>query len=106
MLPLPEAVSALNDFQPHIIVGPPSLLGFLADERQGGRLRIKPGRLISVAGVLEPHDRERLEAAFDAPVHQIYQTTEGLLSVSCVKGSLNIQQDGVVLQLEPLPATN
>jgi len=60
MLPVPEAVSALNDFQPHIIVGPPSLLGFLVDERQGGSLRIKPGRLISVAEVLEPHDRERL----------------------------------------------
>ncbi len=106
MLPLPEAVSALNDFQPHIIVGPPSLLGFLADERQGGRLRIKPGRLISVAEVLEPHDRERLEATFDAPVHQIYQSTEGLLAVSCVKGSLHIQEDVVVLQLEPLPGSN
>ena len=106
MLPLPEVVSALNDFQPHIIVGPPSLLGFLVDERQGGRLRIKPGRLISVAEVLEPHDRERLEATFDAPVHQIYQSTEGLLAVSCVKGSLHIQEDVVILQLEPLPGSN
>jgi putative adenylate-forming enzyme len=106
MLPLAEAVSALNDFQPHIIVGPPSLLGFLADERQGARLRIKPGRLISVAEVLEPHDRERLEATFDAPVHQIYQCTEGLLAVSCAQGSLHIQEDVVILQLEPLPGSN
>jgi len=69
-------------------------------------LRIKPGRLISAAEVLEPHDRERLEAAFDAPVHQIYHSTEGLLAVSCVKGSLHIQEDVVVLQLEPLPGSN
>src|SRR5215471_18637300 len=32
MLPLAEAVAALNNFRPHIIVGPPSLLGLLAEE--------------------------------------------------------------------------
>jgi putative adenylate-forming enzyme len=106
MLPLAEAVSELNDFRPDIIVGPPSLLGFLADAYEGGHLRARPGRLISVAEVLEPHDRQRLESTFNAPVHQIYQCTEGLLAASCARGSLHIQEDVVILQLEPLPGSN
>lgn len=102
MLPLPEAVSALNTFQPDIIVGPPSLLAFLADERVQGKLRSQPERLISVAEVLEPHDKALLETVFQAPVQQIYQCTEGLLAVSCAHGSLHIQEDVVVMQFEPL----
>ncbi len=106
MLPLAEAVSALNDFQPQIIVGPPSLLGFLADEQADGHLHIRPGRLISVAEVLEPHDQQRIGATFNAPVHQIYQCTEGLLAVSCEQGSLHIQEDAAFLQFEPLPGSD
>ncbi|HLI09701.1 MAG TPA: F390 synthetase-related protein [Ktedonobacteraceae bacterium] len=104
MQPLAEVVPALNAFQPHIVVAPPSMLGFLAQELSGDRLHIKPERLISVAEVLEPQDRGQLEAAFNVPVQQIYQCTEGLLAVSCAHNSLHIQEDLVVLQLEPLPA--
>ena len=103
MLPLSEAVTALNDFQPHIVIGPPSLLGLLADEQSGGHLHIHPERMISVAEVLEAHDQARLQEIFNAVVHQIYQCTEGLLAVSCARGSLHIQEDIVALQFEPLP---
>jgi putative adenylate-forming enzyme len=103
MLPLTDAVAQLNDFQPNVLIGPPSLLGFLATSAARGGLHIQPERLISVAEVLEPHDREQISAAFGAPVEQIYQCTEGLLAVSCAAGSLHIQEDIVALQLEPLP---
>jgi putative adenylate-forming enzyme len=103
MLPLAEAVAQLNDFQPDVLIGPPSLLGFLAAGAARGDLHIRPERLISVAEVLEPHDRVQIAAAFGAPVEQIYQCTEGLLAVSCAVGSLHIQEDIVALQLEPLP---
>jgi phenylacetate-CoA ligase len=103
MLPLADAVTQLNTFQPNVLIGPPSLLGFLAASAERGDLHIRPERLISVAEVLEPHDREQLTAVFGAPVGQIYQCTEGLLAVSCVAGSLHIQEDIVALQLEPLP---
>ncbi|HEX6291975.1 MAG TPA: F390 synthetase-related protein [Herpetosiphonaceae bacterium] len=102
MLPLAEAVAALNTYQPQIVIGPPSLLGMLAGERERGRLRIAPERLISVAEVLEPQDRERLAAIFGAPVHQVYQCTEGLLALSCAQGALHVQEDIVALQYEPL----
>jgi phenylacetate-CoA ligase len=102
MLPIEQAVERLNEFKPHIVVGPPSLLGFLADARERGELDIEPERLVSVAEVLEPQDADRLREVFRAPVHQIYQCTEGLLAISCREGSLHIQEDLVVMQLEPL----
>ncbi len=103
MLPLEQAVAGLNTFKPHIVVGPPSLLGFLADAHERGALAIQPERLVSVAEVLEPQDSTRLTKAFNAPVHQIYQCTEGLLAISCREGSLHIQEDLIVMQLEPVP---
>jgi phenylacetate-CoA ligase len=102
MTPMTEAVARLNLFQPHIVIGPPSLLGALADELAQSRLRIHPQRLISVAETLEPQDRERLHTVFQAPAHEIYQCTEGLLAISCAHGSLHIQEDLVALQFEPL----
>lgn len=105
MTPLPAAVAQLNTFQPHIVIGPPSLLGLLADAQAAGALRLALDRLISVAEVIEPQDEQRLAAVFQAPVHQIYQCTEGLLAVSCAQGSLHIQEDVVALQLEPLDAS-
>jgi putative adenylate-forming enzyme len=106
MLPLDEVVSALNNFQPHIIIGPPSLLGFLAHASIREQLHIKPKRLISVAEVLEEQEKQRIEATFQIPVHQIYQCTEGLLAVSCEQGSLHIQEDAVILQFEALPGSD
>ncbi len=106
MLPLNEAISTLNDFQPQIIVGPPSLLGFLAQAHTAGTLHTKLTRLISVAEVLEEQEKLHIEETFQAPVHQIYQCTEGLLAVSCAHGSLHIQEDGVILQFEALPGSN
>ena len=102
MAPLPESIAVLNTYRPHILVGPPSLLGFLADAHSAGELAIRPQRLISVAEVLEPQDEARLAETFGAPVHQVYQCTEGLLAVSCPRGSLHVQEDIVALQCEPL----
>jgi putative adenylate-forming enzyme len=102
MQPLAESISSLNTFQPDIILGPPSLLGLLADAREQHTLHIQSERLISIAEVLEPQDKQRLERVFAVPVQQIYQCTEGLLAISCAHGSLHIQEDLVLLQFESL----
>jgi len=99
MTPVDVVVEALNDYQPDIIAAPPSLLAMLA---AAPALRIRPQRLVSVAEVLEPQDEEWLRAAFGVPVHQVYQCTEGLLAVSCERGSLHVQEDIVALQFEDL----
>jgi putative adenylate-forming enzyme len=103
MQPLNEAVAALNAEQPHILLGPPTLLARLADERRAGRLTIAPERVFSVAEVLEPQDAEQIAAAFGlAALDQIYQCTEGLLAVSCPHHRLHIMEDLVALQTEEL----
>jgi putative adenylate-forming enzyme len=102
MTPLDQTIARLHAELPDFVVGPPSLLIMLADALQAGTLRIRPERLISVAEVLEPQDRDRLEQVFACPVHQIYQCTEGLLAISCAYGSLHLQEDLVAVQMEPL----
>jgi putative adenylate-forming enzyme len=102
MDPLPDVLAVLNDFQPQLIVGPPSLLGQLADAVERGTLRVRPTRLISVAEVIEPHDRQRIESVFQAPVGEVYQCTEGLVAVACRHGSLHVQEDVLVMQTESL----
>ena len=97
MTPLAESIAALNAYQPDVIAAPPSLLGMLAG---APGLRIHPRRLVSVAEVLEPQDEVRLREAFGAPVHQVYQCTEGLLAVTCERGSLHVQEDVVAVQFE------
>jgi phenylacetate-CoA ligase len=102
MQPLETSVAALNDFQPEILIGPPLLLGLLAQEMDAGRLSIHPERLISVAEVLEAQDARRLEHAFQVCVEQIYQCTEGLMAVACAAGSLHVQEDLLAMQFEAL----
>jgi putative adenylate-forming enzyme len=102
MQPMSDVVEQLNSFRPQLIVGPPSLLGLLADARQQGRLRAAPTRLISVAEVIEPRDRERLERTFQVSVGEVYQCTEGLVAVTCRHGSLHVQEDVMVMQTEAL----
>ena len=102
MTPLAEAVSTLNRQQPNIIIGPPSLLLMLSEQRMQGTLGIAPTRFISVAEVLEPQDERRIAALWGVPVQQIYQSTEGFLAASCAHGRLHVQEDSVKLHYEPL----
>jgi phenylacetate-CoA ligase len=103
MLPPAEAVSALNELNPDILAGPPSLLVLLAGAVERGELRIHPLKVVSFAEVLEAQDRERIGQCFGCPVHEVYQCTEGLLAMSCAQGVLHIQEDLVAFQTEPLP---
>lgn len=98
--PQAEVITALNGYQPQIVIGPPSLLATLAEAQQQGILHINPNRFIAVAEVLEAQDKTQLQQIFAVPIHQIYQCTEGLLAVSCAHGRLHIQEDLVALQLE------
>lgn len=101
LTPLPEACATLGAFQPTILVAPPSMLERLAGALHSN-LHIRPRQVISVAEILEPQDKARLEAAFGVPLHQVYQATEGLLGISCRKGHLHIQEDIVAMQLEDI----
>lgn len=95
--PVESQVDRLNRFDPTTLVGPPSLLGLLAES---ARLRIAPEKVISAAEVLEPRDRERIGARFGEPVHQIYQATEGFLGASRADGRVVLCEENLVIEKE------
>ena len=75
-----EHIKRLNALQPTILSAPASVLLLLA--KQKNQLTIKPQKIYSVAEVLEPHDEAIISDAFNAPVSQVYQCTEGFLAIS------------------------
>jgi putative adenylate-forming enzyme len=86
---------ALEQHQPDILVGPSRILGKLAELALAGSLRLSPRRVIAVAEVLEPDDREKIEQAFGVVVHQLYQCTEGFLAYTCELGTLHLNEEFV-----------
>lgn len=96
-------ITRLNRYQPTYLIGPPSLLRFLADAQVATRLSISPQKVISVAETLDPLDQQQIETAFNQTVHQVYQCTEGFLGSTCRYGTLHLHEDLAVFQKERLP---
>jgi putative adenylate-forming enzyme len=87
----PEAWGdALTDFAPDTIVAPPKVLRWLAE-----RGALRAGNIFSGAEVLDPLDRQIIEAATGHRVREIYMATEGLFGVSCSHGTLHLAEDVV-----------
>ena len=95
-------IKKLNQFQPTILIAPPSMLRLLADAKIKGELQIKPIKIISVAEVLEPLDKAYISECFTQIVHQIYQCTEGFLGSTCKYGTVHLNEDIMVIQKEYL----
>jgi putative adenylate-forming enzyme len=89
---------ALNEYQPTLLIAPPSTLERLAQTKR----TYTPKHIYAVAEVLESQDKLKLEEAFAVPVGQIYQATEGFLAVTCPMGHLHVQEDLIAVQLESL----
>lgn len=98
LIAIEQHVSRLNGYQPTILVGPPSLLRMLAHAVQTGALSIAPVKVISVAEVLEPLDRQFIESAFRQTIHQVYQCTEGFLASTCSYGTLHFNEDIICIE--------
>ncbi|MBC3908527.1 F390 synthetase-related protein [Undibacterium umbellatum] len=93
---LPE----LEAQSPTMLVAPAHILSGLAELKLKGVLTISPQRVISVAEVLEPDDKWRIEIAFGLPVHQLYQCTEGFLAYTCELGVLHLNEEFVHIEPE------
>lgn len=88
---------ALVAFAPDTIVAPPKVLRRLAERGQ-----LTARRVFSGAEVLDPIDRDVVEAATGTPVREIYMATEGLFGVGCRHGRLHLAEDVVRVDLEPV----
>ncbi|MGG4146415.1 F390 synthetase-related protein [Paenibacillus algorifonticola] len=98
--PVADNVRLLSEQQPTLLVAPPSMLRLLAEAQLAGELSIAPGKVISVAEVLEPLDKRLIEQAFGVRVDQIYQCTEGFLAATCSQGTLHLNEDILVIEKE------
>jgi phenylacetate-CoA ligase len=102
--PLEQIVAGLNDFQPVTLMGYPSAHALLAAEAREGRLRIAPRRVVSTSEPLLPEVRRSVEEAFQAPVANMYGTSEaGAMAVGCWRGpGMHLCEDLVIV--EPVDA--
>lgn len=105
LIPIDQHIATLNQTQPTLLIAPPSVLSLLAEAANHKKLNIHPRKIISVAEVLDPLDRQRIEAAFQQTVHQIYQCTEGFLASSCRYGTLHLNEEYVHIDKEYLDET-
>lgn len=84
--------------QPSIVVAPAQVLCALANEVERGNLQLQVKKVISVAEVLEPQDRQLLKRVF-ADVGEVYQATEGFLAATCSHGTLHLNEE--FIHVEP-----
>jgi putative adenylate-forming enzyme len=91
-----------NEYQPDVVVAPPSMLRLLAERLKEGTLNHIPEKIVSAAEKLDILDEALIGEAFGQRVHQVYQCTEGFLATTCQHGTLHINEDIVVIQKDYL----
>ena len=90
--------SALETFDPTVIVAPPKILRHMAETG----FALAPKRIFAAAETLDPIDRPIIEAYFQQTLEQIYMATEGLLGVTCRLGRLHLAEDAIHFEYEPV----
>lgn len=101
--PMADHFARLERQRPDVIAAPPSVLRRLAEALRSGELDVRPRRIISVAEVLDPLDRNYIGQAFGQIVHQVYQCTEGFLGCTCPLGTLHLNEDLIFIEKEYVP---
>ena len=96
-----ENMETLNEYQPTIIVAPPSVLLLLAEAQEKKKINVNPVKIISVAEVLTNEDEKYFKKAFKLKIiHQAYQCTEGFLGYVCECGNFHINEDVICIEKE------
>ncbi len=93
-----ELIELINREQLNVLAGPPSLLTQLAARAEEINARIET--VISYAEELDQPARQRLVDAFAAPVRELYQGAEGMLGFTCAAGSLHLNEDMTLVELD------
>lgn len=105
LLPTPEIVRQLNEFQPAMLGGYPSNLELLIAEQESGRLHISPVIVMTGGEYLSDALRERLGEAFHCYVQTSYACTEGgCVAGECTHRHFHVNDDWVLV--EPVDADN
>ena len=94
MNPLEDIHKSILQDNLDILIGPPSVLRYLADIKSP--LKVK--KLVSAAEVLDEIDRKQIEHHFGQIVHQFYSSTEGEIAATCEHGTLHLNEEIMVIQ--------
>ena len=98
--PFDQVLGAVGDARPTHLVGYASVIGRLARAAIAGELDIRPVRVSTNSEPLSEEDRDAIEAAWRAPIHNLWGSTEiGVQAVGCGHGDgLHISEDEVILE--------
>jgi phenylacetate-CoA ligase len=98
--PFEEVLAAVADARPTHLVGYASVVGRLARASIAGELEVRPVRVSTNSEPLTAEDRDAIQAAWNAPVHNLWGSTEiGVQAVGCGHGDgLHVCEDEVVLE--------
>jgi phenylacetate-coenzyme A ligase PaaK-like adenylate-forming protein len=95
--PLAEQVSALNEYQPEVLVGYPTVLAALAEEQLTGALDIRPRVVITGSEVLTDDASRRIEAAWVKPVDMYASTEVGVIAMGSLDHvGLHVCEEAIV----------
>ncbi|MCJ7572019.1 MAG: hypothetical protein MUO82_09115 [Candidatus Thermoplasmatota archaeon] len=96
-----ELIKEINHFKPDFLGGYTGMLGHLALlKEQGYGEKINPKVIASTGGVLDKNLRKLIEEVFNAPIFELYSTTEtGIIAFQCRNGHYHVMSDLVHLEI-------
>ena len=96
-----DLIDTINSFSPDFLGGYPGMLGHLALlKEQGHAEKLNPKVIASTGGVLDENLRALIEEVFNAPVFELYGTTEtGTIAFQCRYGHYHVMSDLVHLEI-------
>lgn len=98
-LPIREIVFRLNELQPDVIGGYPSISFALASEAEAGRLIISPRMVLCGSEPLLPEMRARIENVWNVRMLNRYLTSEGASGSDCGQGpGMHLNEDVCIFE--------
>lgn len=98
--PFDELLVKLNGYQPSILAAQPCILADIAMAQKNNKISINPIQIISFAEVLHDADKDFIEKVFNVKITEVYQCTEGFLGVSCIQGTMHLNEDFIKVEKE------
>ena len=92
--PVEQWLASLVAFNPTLIIGSAQAIHLCAQQPQG----LNPSTIISAAEVLTDEDKAFISHAFNQPVKQVYQCTEGFLACSDANNIMRWNEDNVYIE--------
>lgn len=95
-------IKKMDQFSPELVIGYTSvLMGLSALKNNGNGKSVNPRVIISSGEVLDNYSRTYIQEAFDAPVCNLYATTEGgSIAFECLNKEFHINSDFVHVEVQ------